>query len=284
MRHPDPEFDTDDDLPEIDRARRTVVVASEARTGSTLLCSALGRTGKVGRPLEYLQPVWFESGHRVFGWPLPTPRERRRRVARRVTLRRHWWGYRDIESSTLPQYIDALVRRRTTPNGVFGLKIHWETYRRCCELDGFDVGMLPQPISWVHVTRDDLVAQAVSFVKASQSGVFAVSGRGPRFSAPVRYDDDALVAAFHRFRNGAAQWSNFFEQQGVDPIRITYEELDTAYDSAVARVLTGLGFTGTAVPPLLHRRQADDTNAAWATRFRANHPDLARLSRSSEVR
>jgi LPS sulfotransferase NodH len=274
VRRPAARFGGDKDLDWPGQATRSVVVASEARSGSTLLCQALGATGLVGSPHEYFLPTWFESGHRAFGAPVPTQRERWRRVRARLLLRRQWWEYRHIESATLPAYVDGLVRRRTTSNGVFALKIHWATYARGRELHGFTFEELPQPISWIHIRREDLVAQAVSYVKADQSGVFAISGRAPRLRRPVYFDDGALVEAFERVRDGARLWSDFFTRSGITPIAVTYEELDADYEGTVARVLSELGFTDVAVPPPIHRRQADEVNAAWAARFRSMHPEL----------
>jgi LPS sulfotransferase NodH len=274
VRRPAARFGGDQDLEWPGRAVRSVVVASEARSGSTLLCQALGATGLVGLPREYLQPGWLESGHRAFGAPTPTKQERLRRLGARVLLRRQWWEYRRIESATLPAYVDGVVRRRTTSNGVFALKIHWENYARRRELDGFDFEMLPQPITWIHIERHDLVAQAVSYVKADQSGVFAVRTGQPRVSAAVHFDDEALVAAFHRARDGARHWSEFFVRSGITPIEVAYEELDADYEATIGRVMTELGFPDVVVPPAIHLRQADDINVVWAARFRSLHPEL----------
>lgn len=274
VRLPPTRFDGEQDLDWPGEATRSVVVASEARSGSTLLCQALGATGLVGLPREYFQPGWLESGHRSFGAPVPTQRERWRRRRARLLLRRHWWEYQRIEPASLPAYVDGLVRRRTSSNGVFGLKIHWSNYVRIRDLHDFAFEMLPQQVTWIHIQREDLVAQAVSYVKAEQSGVFALSGRGPRLAGPVFFDDDALVEAFHRFRDGGRNWSEFFARSGITPIEVTYEALDADYDGTIARVLAELVFTDVAVPPPIHRRQADEVNAAWAARFRSLHPEL----------
>jgi LPS sulfotransferase NodH len=274
VRQPPPRFVRGRDLDWPGRAERSIVIASEARSGSTLLCQALSDTGLVGRPLEYLQPGWLVSGHRTFGAPLPMPQQRLRRQVKRLLLRREWWAYTHIVNDTLPAYIDGVVRRRTTSNGVFGLKIHWSTYARASDLHGFSFEMLPQPITYIHIQRDDLVAQAVSSVKAKQSGVYAQSGRPARLSSPVHFDDDALVVAFHQARDGARNWSDFFARSGITPIQVTYERLDADYEGTVSRVLSELGFTDVPVPPATHIRQADEINEAWAARFRLLHPEL----------
>lgn len=274
VRYPPPRFGPGADLEWPGRVERTVVVTSDARTGSTLLCRALAETGLVGLPREYLHWAWFDSGQRVFGSPKPTPAERRRRLVYRMLLRRQWWEFRSIESETLSGYVDELVRRRTSSNGVFALKIHWDNFARQRDQNGFSFEMLPQPISWIHIRRRDLLAQAVSYVKAEQSGVFGITERPPRFSASVHYDDVAILAAYSRFFEGARNWTDFFHQCGVIPVAVAYEELDAYYEGTVSRVLTELGFPDTPVPPAVHRRQADEINAAWIARFRSLHPEI----------
>jgi LPS sulfotransferase NodH len=274
IRHPAPLFSPTTDLDWLGSAERTVVVTSEARSGSTLLCHALASTGLVGLPLEYFQTVWFESGWRVFGAPQPTPEERRRRGKDRLLLRRQWWEFRRIQKETLPEYVDGLIRRRTGGNGTFALKIHWGNYARIRDRDDFDFAMLPQPISWVHIQRRDLVAQAVSYVKAEQSGIFAVRDRAPRLSTRVHFDDDAILAAYVRVSEGAQHWGDFFERRRITPIDVTYEDLDADYEGTISNVLTELGLPDRPVPEAVHRRQADDVNLDWAARFRALHPDL----------
>src|SRR5262249_15586129 len=74
------------------------LICSTPRSGSTLLSTGLASTGRAGRPLEYLsQPYGV-----VF-------KERNGRLL-------------------LPEYWRFLVTRRTTPNGVFGMKMHFDQF------------------------------------------------------------------------------------------------------------------------------------------------------------
>src|SRR5262249_42563360 len=87
------------DLPPAPK-RMSYLVCSSDRTGSSLLCFALWRTQMAGRPFEYLQPAVIAAYRRRIGTPrFATPLE----------------------------YLRLLYARRTTPNGVFGLKLRfWE--------------------------------------------------------------------------------------------------------------------------------------------------------------
>lgn len=281
IRQPPPLFGTSQDRPVPVRSTRSVVVASMPRTGSTLLCSALERTGLVGVPLEYLLPRFLESGHRVLGAPHPTRREQRRRLFRRLRLQREWWGYREIEPSTLPAYIDGLVARRSSANGVFGLKVFWNHFRDA-EAMGFHPSQLPQPITWILLDRRDRIAQCVSLVKASQSGTFALREPSGSTADRTHYDDGELLRAWQVLREGTSAWNGYFRARGITPIRVWYEDLASDYEGTITGLLEALGFQEVPVPPPIHRRQADAVNAQWIAAFRRNHPELTLLRTSGD--
>src|SRR5947209_13992998 len=92
-----PEFD----LPLYEgKPRITYMICSTGRSGSTLLCSLLTNTGVMGVPHEYFNL----SRHGQF-------------LIKRL---------KDRADGEIPmeEYFDALVKHRTTPNGVFGIKAH----------------------------------------------------------------------------------------------------------------------------------------------------------------
>jgi LPS sulfotransferase NodH len=263
------------------RSTRSVVVASMPRTGSTLLCSALERTGLVGVPLEYLLPRFLESGHRVLGAPHPTQREQRRLLFRRLRLQREWWGYREIEPASLPAYIAGLVSRRSSANGVFGLKVFWNHFQDAQAM-GFHPSQLPQPVTWIHLDRRDRIAQSVSLVKASQSGTFAMREPARPAAERTHYDDGALLRAWQGLRDGTSEWNGYFKAHRITPIRVWYEDLASDYEGTITGLLEALGFQDVKVPPPIHRRQADAVNAQWIAAFRRNHPELTHLGPSGD--
>jgi hypothetical protein len=138
---------------------------------------------------------------------------------------------------------------------MFALKIHWRTYSMMSQRFGFDFGMLPQPIRWVHLERADVVAQSVSFVKAQQTGVFGV--RGPASTANSSYptyDDDVLVGAYVKMMAGREGWRTFFSDCGADTISVGYEEFRDNYAATVNRVAASLGWPLDRVPSRARRR------------------------------
>lgn len=273
IRRPAPQFGTALDQPPPERFTGTVLVASTQRSGSTLLCSALERTGLVGVPREYLHPDFFESGHRVMRVPRPTPREQLRRLGRRLRLCRKWWGYWEIEPSTMAPYVQALVARRSTANGLFSIKIQWDAFERARRM-GFCLTQLPQPITWIHIERRDRIAQAVSFDKAIRSGAFLARDEKAHSLDRLFYDDGALLGRYQWLQQSASAWNRYFEAEGIIPVSVVYEDLAADYEYTIRRVLAALSFEDVPVPPPMLKRQANALNQRWIAAFLRNHPEL----------
>lgn len=273
IRQPPPMFGTAQDQPTPARFTGTVVVASTPRSGSTLLCSALERTGLVGVPREYLLPRFLESGHRVLGVPHPTAREAWRRLRRRLRLEREWWGYWEIDPATMAAYIQGLVARRSYANGIFSLKIHWQHFEQARRM-GFCPSQLPQPITWIYIERRDRIAQAVSLEKARRSGAFVANEERAHRVDHLPYDDGRILSAYALLLQGANGWERYFKSAGITPVPVIYEDLAADYESTIARVLEALGFANVPVPPPLLQRQANRMNERWIEAFRLNHPEL----------
>src|SRR5258707_11620961 len=79
------------DLP---RTIHAYLVCSTPRSGSTLLCDALAKTGLAGNPGEFFDPKYTEIFSRKYS-----------------ILRRE-------------EYLKSIMEHCTSPNGVFGAKIH----------------------------------------------------------------------------------------------------------------------------------------------------------------
>jgi trehalose 2-sulfotransferase len=80
---------------------RGYLVCCIERTGSNLLAEALAGTGVAGRPLEYFNPVEQNSD----------------------------WMKKIFAGSNLVEGFPKVLIAGTTPNGVFGAKVHWSHFR-----------------------------------------------------------------------------------------------------------------------------------------------------------
>jgi LPS sulfotransferase NodH len=216
--------------------RRKFAIASSARTGSNLLCEGLLSHGGVAQELFHFN--------------------RLREVSDRFGL------------TTLQAYCERVLENFTV-GGVFGVK------------GGFEIlgplvlsGEIPGALSdwrFVYLKRMDVVKQAVSHFRAELTG----SWRSAQMSREL-VDDDydgqriAVLAKGHLDAN--LRWEETFEFLGVEPLKVTYEELSADTAGVVAKVAAFLGLLG---PPVTEERflfpplqvQATTLNSNWEARF-----------------
>lgn len=218
-------------------------VCSTPRTGSTMLAEALARSGMVGLATEIFNPVVAPHGRRV-------------RVG---------------------DYLVACTgkARRT---GVFGIKLHWTHHELLIRLlrglrgssglpdNRLVEAVFPRP-RYVWLTREDEVAQAVSWYRAKTTRVWLDDDQ--QLADPV-FDYEAIDERFRLVREHNARWREWFEDNAVEPFAVTYEKL-VSDPAAVARALVAhldVGIAGEISVGPQTRRQADALNAEWASRYR----------------
>lgn len=227
------------DFPEAVAPRVFYCVASNPRSGSTLLERALWRTGAMGAPEEYFN---FESTM----W--------------RLQLR--------LRQPSIGAYVDRVIRLRTGPNGVFGFKLHWPHWHAfwyCGRYTRF------RPLHWIRIRRTDRLAQAVSLAMARQTGAWTAERAA---TAEPRYDRALIARALRDIDEGERGWDGLLPRIGAKPFEIAYEDLARDPDAAVSAVAAHLGVAldpalraRVALPQL--QRQSDDRKGEWMDRFRA---------------
>jgi LPS sulfotransferase NodH len=249
------------------------LVCATPRSGSTLLCESLRKTGVAGNPLEFFEAL-PETG--VPRCPLD-----------------YLAGLDDPEAlglvagappSAAPPYSDLrgcadyaehLARVRasgTTPNGVFGAKIMWAHLVDLGRQLGSDdlAALVDEQFGrprFVWVRRRDTVRQAVSLWRAMQTQSWRAENEPaagePRYSyAALRHLVELLTAHDHA-------WERFLgDRRHV--LTLTYEEIASDIGHAVARTFAHIGIAPprAAVGELpAMRRQADERSAEWAEAY-----------------
>ncbi|GAA1710372.1 Stf0 family sulphotransferase [Isoptericola hypogeus] len=227
------QFGPEYDQPPFDGTPRTYVIASLQRSGSHMLGHLLHGTDQLGSPLEYLHPRHLAKWQHLLGEPDPA-----------ATLR-------------------AVMARRTSPSGWFGVKVHWRhlagVHEDAAIMDALD------PKDWVRITRDDKVAQAVSFVIARQTKSW-ISFQEVRHE-PM-YDFEGIAKGVRTFEKQEAAWDAWFAERGITPHVVVYEEMLADPARTVTDVCARLGVPAPAtLPDPGTTRQATATNAEWRARY-----------------
>ncbi|MFJ9245281.1 Stf0 family sulfotransferase [Streptomyces sp. NPDC101776] len=248
----------------------TYFICATPRTGSSLLLGLLDSTGVAGHPQAY-----FRSPDEV-AWA-----ER--------------WGIARTSQHALDygEFVRAALAAGRTANGVFGAKLMWGTHAELTtrladlhpDLAADELGLLEREfgrrIRFVHLYRDDPLAQAVSWLRAEQTGVWFIGGKGeigggrpgPADAQPS-YDRDAITRIIRTIDEHNAGWERWFDAYGIHPHRIRYEDLSADPEAVTLRLLDHLGVALPAGSPITpsHQRQADRLNEEWAARFRLPPP------------
>lgn len=252
-------------------AQRVLALAAEPRSGSTLLSSALASTGRAGFPDEYLRSwtiLQMRRDHRV---PRVTLRGAPAAVARRVlrSTNPRWGLVENLDAAALRSYARFLRQERVTANGVFAVKLQPFEYGkyRATPMDPSTWGL---PITWVRLTREDRVRQAVSFVRAQQSAEWK-STHGPSDSSELVYDAERITRIIGRCGQYVSFWEQVLASVDEPVLTVTYEELAADYVGTVRSVLTILGESEVEVPPAVIRRQSDGLSDEWVARYRSEH-------------
>ncbi len=181
-------------------------------------------------------------------------------------------------------YLTAMIRAGTADTGVFGLRLMWQSVGEATERFNMTLGgeadlanRFEQAFGstlFIHLSRRDKVAQAASLVRATQTGLWhmAADGSERERTAPARvpvFDADQITKARDALATDDAGWSSFFEQCGIQPLRLTYEKLADDPQATLATILAALGhdraIAKTVVPQTA--KMADATTTEWLKRI-----------------
>lgn len=163
--------------PQSNRVSNNILVVSTMRSGSKLLCELLAKSGLMGAPQEYLNPMLCSCF--VEFSPKPTfihqehlplllvPKLLRRPKHRFRSIRIKEVGNRDTRHLLdLDAYLQFLKLRTTTPNGVFCCNVHVD-HLIWLQMQGFDLKDLGFD-RIVYLRRRDRLAQAISLAVSNK--------------------------------------------------------------------------------------------------------------------
>ncbi|MGF7005363.1 Stf0 family sulfotransferase [Aminobacter sp. BE322] len=210
-------------------------ICTAPRSGSNYLCQLLAGTELLGRPLEY------------FNGP----------------------GRRFFDDPTYPDDPHDQLRRITTmgatSNGIYGLKLFAHQHDWIAGKVEW-TRHLPK-LHFVFLTRRDLLGQAISWAKAEQTGQYRHTQSARK---DPTFDSRKIMASLTAIAKENARWETFFARNGLQPVRLVYEDAVANPQLAVDRVALQVGLkTGILadVTRVQVRIQRDSSTEAWRSRF-----------------
>lgn len=269
-----------DTLHSVTKPETSYVIAASPRSGSNLLCEALWLAG-AGRPDEYFL-YWYMSARDPEGlkndfakpWLVPPA-----------------------------EYVEKVLEKGTTPNGVFGVKIMGDCFQIVIDnlrtipryRDLAPPAMLEAVfpnLRYVYMSRQDKARQAVSLAKAIQSRkwielhsrVFDEKrdhlwgfDRIQHYTAKVgdarlAYDFDQIALLHEQVVRQDEGWETYFDESGIEPFRVVYEEYVQAYERTARDLVKFLGVAASEESTVFEKRamrqQSDAVNEEWTQRYK----------------
>lgn len=209
------------------KMKKAYIICATDRSGSTLLCDLLSRTGLAGNRVgEYLNSAEDEevpscpAGHEAY----------------------------------LEQVRQA-IQSHASDNGVSGVKMSWWTLRDVIErlrgkdrtepVDDIEVLQSAFPdVAFIHISRRDKVRQAISFDRAHSCGewgrtTLTTSKKPP--GSRYRLSPWRVERFVQRVAEEEDLWDSFFEKSGITVHRVEYERMVADRDTAIRDCLRFLG-------------------------------------------
>jgi trehalose 2-sulfotransferase len=265
------------------------LICATPRSGSTLLCEALENTDVAGHPKEYFEALketglprrpkeYFESLENSSVLELLGDYSQLEDVYGEPTF---WDG------TGYAHYLTTVLDEGTTPNGVFGAKMMWGYFGdfidNMRQIPAYRHMAVPDILTsnfpnlhYVWVTRLDKVRQAVSLWKAIQTWTWSQHKQAlpveKRTYKELVFNFEAIDHLVQRIKEHEAAWWQYFNDGGIRPYTIVYEELVPAYETTALNILRYLHIP---IPQELvfggrqMKQQANSLSDEWIERYAA---------------
>lgn len=216
---------------------RGYALCGEPRSGTTFLKEAIASTGTLGHPYEWFHPRF------------------------------------QAELAEGEDLLEMMLARTASPDGIYGLKIFSEHARIAARSRW--VTRLPN-LSFVHVSRTDLLDQAISLARAIQTSRYQSGDDEARAGA---YDRAQITTALKSIARGQARWSIWFASHDIRPLSISYDEIVNEPQAVVTRIANLVGVAEASIDwsKVSARVMRDEMSAEWKQRYLAETESADRL-------
>jgi|TARA_B110000438_G_scaffold23222_1_gene21228 LPS sulfotransferase NodH len=231
----------------------TLFVCATKRSGSTYICRWMAQQPDLPYVREWFQAFQINESRRSYGLPQNVPLETLIAEIREKEKEGNWFGIKIMWDNLV-----GILKKRTDPR-----------YKEA-SLEELVKAYFPNA-KFIWITRGNKAAQAVSLVKALQTGVWEVRPNGPKPKPrdhTLRYSFLGLEEQREIVAEEENQWASFFEEAGIEPLKISYEAFKADPPKYIAHIreLMGLDPAAEAIPPKAEKEVAkthDATNRIW---------------------
>jgi LPS sulfotransferase NodH len=176
-------------------------------------------------------------------------------------------------------YLHAVRKHTCSANGVLGLRIMWGTLDEML-IELANMSSVPADnhlellehafgrLEFIYLYRADLVSQSISLLRAEQTNYWHSTQDQTSGSEPD-YTFDGILSRVELLQSHNEAWRDWFQNVGVTPLEITYEELDLNPESVTRQVLNylDLDLPSNVALSAPNQRLADDMTQSWKQRF-----------------
>lgn len=130
------------------------------------------------------------------------------------------------------------------------------------------------PTLFIFLSRGDKLDQAISYIRAEQTGLWHRGADGTDLERQETrredgYDPDAMRSQMAEFIEFDVAWRSWLEEQSVVPLEVSYEALSREPQKQLKRILDALGADGTIASTISTptAKLADQFNRQWREKF-----------------
>lgn len=244
-------------------AFRSYMICTVPRSGSTLLCRLLAATKIAGDPDSHFHAPSLQT------W-----------------LQDYNLNETDFTSKekALRAVFNAAVARGKGTAEIFGLRMQRGSFEHFMQqlerlfpthiCDAERIGAAFGPTLYIHLSRADRLDQAISRVRAEQTGLWHRNSDGSELErrAPpqdARYDPHAIAQHMAELAALDEAWERWFEREAITPLRIRYAELSADPRGVLAKLLCALQLDPTPAQfvEIPTAKLADAVSQKWREQF-----------------
>jgi LPS sulfotransferase NodH len=224
------------DFPIVENPSKILIIASTGRCGSHMLGHALHKTEAFGFPLEYANLANFNE-----------------------------WK-KKLKTADLQETIAELKKRRTSTNGVFGIKIH---YSHIKQFGGFKKVLEYFPDAYyILLSRENVLKQAVSLSIASQTGEW-IAGQKRMCNDP-KYDFNQIDESLRNIILDNSSWRYTLAANGCNYIEMDFDDICNNLADSLENIASFVGckIDKTKIPQeQITKKQSNQRNIEWVAQF-----------------